>query len=44
VTLTTPSYLAPLFTTQIGWIWLGIAVLMMSLGAFMMNKNDPVRF
>jgi tight adherence protein B len=38
VTLTTPAYLAPLFTTQTGWMWLGIAVIMMSLGGFMMNK------
>jgi tight adherence protein B len=38
VTLTTPSYLAPLFTTPIGWFWLGVAVVMMSIGGFMMNK------
>jgi len=38
VTLTTPSYMVPLFSTTIGQIWLGIAVLMMSLGGFMMNR------
>jgi len=38
VTLTTPSYMVPLFTTQTGWFWLGVAVLMMSFGGFMMNK------
>lgn len=38
VTLTTPAYMVPLFTTTIGQIWLGIAVLMMSLGGFMMNR------
>jgi tight adherence protein B len=38
VTLTTPSYMEPLFTTQIGWVWLGIAVFMMGFGGFVMNK------
>ena len=38
VTLTTPSYMVPLFTTQIGLIWLGIAALLMSIGGFMMNR------
>jgi len=38
VTLTTPSYMVPLFTTQIGLIWLGIAFILMSIGAFMMNR------
>jgi len=38
VTLTTPSYMVPLFTTQIGLIWLGIAVILMSIGGFMMNR------
>jgi tight adherence protein B len=38
VTLTTPSYMLPLFTTQTGWFWLGVAVVMMSLGGFMMSK------
>ena len=38
VTLTTPSYMLPLFTTTIGLIWLGIAVIMMSIGGFMMNR------
>ena len=38
VTLTTPSYMVPLFTTTIGLIWLGIAVILMSIGGFMMNR------
>jgi tight adherence protein B len=38
VTLTTPSYMLPLFTTTIGLIWLGIAFVLMSIGAFMMNR------
>ena len=38
VTLTTPSYMVPLFTTQIGLIWLGIAAILMSIGGFMMNR------
>lgn len=38
VTLTTPTYMVPLFTTTIGLIWLGIAFVLMSIGAFMMNR------
>lgn len=38
VTLTTPAYLLPLFTTPIGMLWLGIAVIMMATGLFIMNK------
>jgi len=38
VSLTTPSYMLPLFTTTIGQIWLGIAALLMSIGGFMMNR------
>ena len=38
VTLTTPSYMVPLFTTTIGLIWLGIAAVLMSIGGFMMNR------
>lgn len=38
VTLTTPAYLIPLFTTTTGQIWLGIAALMMSMGIFVMNR------
>ena len=38
VTLTTPSYMLPLFNTQIGLIWLGIALIMMSIGVFIMNR------
>ncbi|MEO6014791.1 MAG: type II secretion system F family protein [Devosia sp.] len=38
VSLTTPSYLVPMFTTPIGLIWLGIAAIMMSIGVFIMSK------
>ena len=38
VTLTTPSYMVPLFTSTLGLIWLGIAAVMMSIGLFIMNR------
>lgn len=38
VTLTTPSYMVPMFTTTLGLIWLGIAAIMMSLGVWIMSK------
>lgn len=38
VTITTPAYLLPLFTTTIGQIWLGVAALMMLFGLFVMNR------
>ncbi len=38
VTMTTPSYLLPLVQTQIGMIWLGIAVVLMGTGIFIMNR------
>jgi tight adherence protein B len=38
VTLTTPTYLLPLFNTQIGNLWLGIAAILMSIGIFIMKK------
>ncbi len=38
VTLTTPSYMLPLFTTDIGLIMLGIAAILMSMGVFIMVK------
>ncbi|MEX1179772.1 MAG: type II secretion system F family protein [Cucumibacter sp.] len=38
VSLTSPSYLAPLFTTTIGFFWLGIAAILMAMGAFVMNR------
>lgn len=38
VTLTTPSYMLPLFQTDIGLIMLGIAVILMSIGIFIMAK------
>ncbi|HZY68349.1 MAG TPA: pilus assembly protein, partial [Devosia sp.] len=38
VTLTTPSYMLPLFTTTIGYIWLGVAAILMGFGAWIMAK------
>lgn len=38
VTLTTPAYLVPLFTTTTGQIWLGVAAAMLSMGVFVMNR------
>ncbi|MEO6395275.1 MAG: type II secretion system F family protein [Devosia sp.] len=38
VSLTTPSYMVPLFTTNIGFLWLGIAATMMFMGGFVMYK------
>jgi len=38
VSLTSPTYLAPLFFTPLGNIWLGIGVLMLAAGIFVMNR------
>jgi tight adherence protein B len=38
VSLTTPTYMVPLFTTDIGLLWLGIAGIMMFMGGFVMWK------
>jgi len=38
VTLTTPSYMLPLFETSIGLVMLGIAAILMSIGIFIMAK------
>lgn len=38
VSLTTPTYLLPLFNTTIGNFWLGIAAVLMSIGIFIMKK------
>ena len=38
VTLTTPAYMLPLFTTTLGLIWLGIAAVMMTFGVWIMAK------
>jgi tight adherence protein B len=38
VTLVSPAYLVPLYTTQTGQMWLGIAALMLSAGIFVMRK------
>jgi tight adherence protein B len=38
VSLTSPAYLLPLVNTTIGQVWLGVAVLMLSMGVFIMKK------
>ena len=38
VTMTTPTYMMPLFTTSIGNLWLGIAAVLMAIGIFIMKK------
>jgi tight adherence protein B len=38
VSLTTPTYMVPMFTTTLGLIWLGIAAVLMSLGVWIMSK------
>ena len=38
VTLTTPTYMLPLFTSTLGFIWLGIACAMMLMGGWIMSK------
>lgn len=44
VTLTSPTYLAPFFTTTIGMLWLGVAVLMLSFGVFVMYRMVQFEF
>lgn len=38
VSLVSPAYLAPLFTTTLGNMWLGVAAVMMSFGVFVMTR------
>jgi tight adherence protein B len=38
VSLTTPGYMLPLIETPIGMLWLGIAVILMATGLFVMNR------
>jgi tight adherence protein B len=38
VSVVSPSYLAPLFFTPLGQIWLGVGVFMLALGIFIMNR------
>jgi tight adherence protein B len=38
VSLTTPTYMVPMFTTTLGQIWLGIAAVMMSMGVWVMSR------
>lgn len=38
VSIVSPAYLGPLFMTPLGHIWLGIGVVMLALGIFIMNR------
>jgi tight adherence protein B len=38
VSFVSPQYLSPLISTPIGQIWLGVAVIMMCFGVFVMNR------
>lgn len=38
ISLVSPGYLSPLFTTPIGNLWLGVGAFMMCLGGFIMNR------
>lgn len=38
VSLVSPAYLAPLFFTPIGQIWLGVGIVMLAAGIFVMNR------
>lgn len=38
VSIVSPAYLLPLISTPLGQIWLGVAFLMLCLGAFVMNR------
>lgn len=38
VSVVSPTYLLPLFTTTLGHIWLGVGVVMLASGIFVMNR------
>jgi tight adherence protein B len=38
VSVVSPAYLGPLFFTPLGQVWLGVGVLMLALGIFVMNR------
>jgi Flp pilus assembly protein TadB len=38
VSVVSPTYLVPLFTTTLGHIWLGVGVVMLAMGIFVMNR------
>ena len=38
VSVVSPAYLGPLFSTPIGQIWLGVGVIMLMAGVFVMNR------
>ena len=38
VSIVSPAYLVPLYSTQTGQMWLGIAVIMLSMGVFVMRR------
>ena len=38
VSVVSPAYLGPLFFTDLGHIWLGVGVVMLAMGVFVMNR------
>lgn len=42
LTLTRPTYVAPMFHTQLGWIMCGMGIVMMTIGAFWLKKAVKV--
>ncbi|MFD1942440.1 type II secretion system F family protein [Paradevosia shaoguanensis] len=44
VSLTSPTYLAPLVTSTIGMLWLGVAAAMLSMGVFVMYRMVQFEF
>ncbi len=44
VSVASPAYLEPLFSTTLGHIWLGVGALMMFLGGFIMNRMIQFKF
>lgn len=44
VSVASPGYLAPLFSSTLGHIWVGVGALMMFLGGFIMNRMIQFKF
>jgi tight adherence protein B len=42
LTLTRPTYVAPLYNTTLGWIMIGVMITMESVGAFWLKKSVKV--
>ena len=43
VSIVSPAYLAPLFFTPLGQVWLGVGIIMLSAGIFVMNRMGMTR-